>query len=225
MSGTGASHAAAVAAAPEAIKPVSAATSPETQKSLEDGQISKIHSAIRWGKSEAEMEAIVSSVGASMATAVEVEDLRNGNRCLHVAAQNGHNSLVKFLIQLKADVNARNGKGQTALHMSVAYDFYFLSKQLFAAGADPTIVNGDGHQAIAGIDGDKSGVAAWDSPISVLKGASDDPEELEAAFHALENADASNLDKAELAQTGMSKKKTCKVHWNAERFMKVMRRI
>merc|ERR1711879_953186 len=65
--------------------------------------------------------------------------------------------LVKWLLEdQNAEINAQNGKGQTALHMSVAYDFDEQADYLVEKGADKEIANADGHKAWNGIDGDKN---------------------------------------------------------------------
>merc|ERR1712039_861548 len=148
----------------------------------------------------------------------------NGNQCLHIAAQNGHMNLLKFLVEQKADVNVQNGKGQTPLHMSIEYDFYFQSKYLLEAGANPKLTNTDGHEALIGIEGTRVGNLAWDNPVTILKAAKDDKAELDYGLDMLEKADVSTIDKGALAQTGMTKKKACKNNWDAQRFMEIMRK-
>lgn len=186
--------------------------------------MTRIHSAVRWDKPEAEIVEIVRDVGVSMSDALAAQDPKNGNRCLHIAAQNGHMQLVKFLVQQKADVNARNSNGQTALHMSVEYDFYFQSVMLIENGADPALTNNEGHAAVKGIEGTKEGADAWDSPVTILKAARDKAE-IDIAFAKLEAADPSALDKAALVQAGMSKKRAYKDIWDAARFMELVRRL
>merc|ERR1712048_614769 len=99
--------------------------------------------------------------------------------------QNGHVELTRYILAHSADVNAQNKKGQTALHMSVEYDFYFQSKALLDAGADKERLNQDGCKAILGIEGTKTGVEAWDNPVCILK-AANEKAEFEEAFVALE---------------------------------------
>mmetsp|Transcript_131667 Transcript_131667/g.328321 ORF Transcript_131667/g.328321 Transcript_131667/m.328321 type:complete len:198 (-) Transcript_131667:99-692(-) len=192
---------------------------------LDDTAVSKIHSAIRWNKPTDEIEAVISQVGATPDQAWAAEDSKNGNRCLHIAAQNGHINLTRYLLEGKADVNAKNGKGQTALHMSVEYDLYFQSVLLLEHGAEATAKNAEGHEALKGIDGKKDGPEAWDNPVTILKSASDDLDELNLAFSQLETADVSTIDKVALVQAGMAKKKMCKDNWDAARFMAVMKRF
>jgi len=191
---------------------------------LDESQINRIHSAVRWNKPRNEVAAIIKQVGADLPAAVGSSDLKTGNRCLHIAAQNGHEDLVKWLIEEKADVNAQNFKGQTALHMTVEYDFYFISVLLLDAGADRQLKNEDGHPAIKGIDGGKADADAWDNPVTILKAVpEDDASKLEMAFKKLEEADPSIIDKAALVQAGMQKRRSCSANWNAARFMNIVK--
>jgi len=187
--------------------------------------VSKIHSAVRWNKPQAEIDAAVKAAGLTMAQAVHTTDAQNGNRILHIASQNGHFDLVKLIVENGADVNVQNLKGQTALHMSVAYDLYSITKFLLGKGADPKVKNGDGHEALLGIDGNKTGPEAWDSPLTMLKDAGDDKEELQAAFKALEGAAPGSIDKASLVQTGLQKKKECPKNWDHPRFVDIMKKL
>eukprot|EP01052_Picozoa_sp_SAG31_P032576 SAG31_NODE_3584_length_4100_cov_1.957761_5_plen_83_part_00 len=58
-----------------------------------------------------------------------------------------------MVLDAGGDVNTQNNNGQTALHMSVAYDYFWTTKLLLEAGADRSLVNEDGHKAEVGIDG------------------------------------------------------------------------
>lgn len=193
------------------------------QVQLDAAKISKIHSAIRWNKSQEDLEALVADVGTTWVAALLAEDPKNGNHCLHIAAQNGHCSLVKFLLDKQADVNSQNGRGQTPLHMSVEYDFYFQSRVLLSFGADPKKLNTDGHLAETGLDGNKTGQQAWDNPLNILKAAGNDKEQLDFALATLEKADSAVLDKGGLVQIGMMKNRLCKENWDAPRFQAIIK--
>lgn len=65
----------------------------------------------------------------------------NGNRPLHIAAQNGHTDIVQLLIKKKCSLNEKNAKGNTAIHMAVGYDYYDAAKLIIDAGGDPSIEN------------------------------------------------------------------------------------
>eukprot|EP00747_Dinoflagellata_sp_TGD_P029698 gnl/TRDRNA2_/TRDRNA2_134099_c0_seq1.p1 gnl/TRDRNA2_/TRDRNA2_134099_c0~~gnl/TRDRNA2_/TRDRNA2_134099_c0_seq1.p1 ORF type:complete len:276 (-),score=72.55 gnl/TRDRNA2_/TRDRNA2_134099_c0_seq1:63-890(-) len=214
-----------VAPAPAAPAPAAAAPVPYTGPPAEPAQINKIHSAVRWGKSWEEVGKVITDVGCNLEQALAAEDPQNGNRMLHISAQNGHYELTQQIVVKKADLSAQNGKGQTPLHMSIEYDFYFQSKYLLDKGANPKATNGDGVEAILGIDGKKTGTDAWDNPVTILKAASDDATELDIAFKALEAADASVIDKGALAGAGMKKKKLCTKHWDKDRFMAIMGKL
>ena len=141
------------------------------------------------------------------------KDPNNGNRCLHIAAQNGHFDLVKLLVEAGADVNAQNGGGQTALHMVVSYDIDDVKAYLLSKGADGSIKNEDGFEAKFGLSGEK------------------DPNSVEGKKLAFESADttaafiealsgligiADQLDKAWVVQRGMKIKKEQKKEWTAD---------
>eukprot|EP00438_Fugacium_kawagutii_P019079 Skav200866 [mRNA] locus=scaffold3214:138117:139995:- [translate_table: standard] len=103
-----------------------------------------------------------------MKDALAAVDAQNGNRALHIAAQNGHMPLTKYILEQGADPSAQNFNGQTALHMS---------------------------------------------------------EQMTVAFDALEAAEAKDLDRAVLAQTGMRKRKQCPKHWQPERFKGIVQKL
>jgi len=190
------------------------------EQGLSDKEVVKFHSALRWDKPWNE---IVEAAGAcDLKTACTTKDPKTGNVALHIASQNGHMSTVERLLSLGVPVNAQNGKGQTPLHMSVEYDFYFVSKALLDAKADVNIENKDGNKAISGIEGTKVGAQAYDNPVNILKAASTS-EQLEEAFLKLEDVvgKGGGVDKAELIQAGMQKKKAGKDFWDHKRFMQL----
>jgi hypothetical protein len=106
---------------------------------------------------------------ARMGRADELEDLlltglldvnaerdAGGNTLLIVAAQAGQRRVVKQLLRRGADLNAQNGKGNTALHYCFMYNFRDLGEYLISKGADDTISNADSltaHEASASMQG------------------------------------------------------------------------
>ncbi|KAJ1411421.1 ankyrin repeat-containing domain protein [Ochromonadaceae sp. CCMP2298] len=115
-----------------------------------------IHSAIRWNKPLADIEKLLINEEA-----INCEDVNNGNRPIHIAAQNGHYETLKLLIAKNANVNARNVKGNTPIHMSIGYDYYECSILLMESGGEVELKNEAGFDASLGIDGDKTlGIAA-----------------------------------------------------------------
>ena len=84
-------------------------------------EMNKLHSLIRWNKKPLQMRELL----LQTPTLVDVHDPRNGNTAIHIAAQNGHLDVVKMLIESCADLNAKNSKGNTALHVR-SFLFFFL---------------------------------------------------------------------------------------------------
>ncbi|CAN9502567.1 unnamed protein product [Ophioblennius macclurei] len=70
----------------------------------------------------------------------------NGQNCLHLASVHGFLSLVENLVDLGADINAKeqhNGRG--ALHLAVDQQNLSLVKLLLQKGADPNLLTSGGH--------------------------------------------------------------------------------
>jgi len=68
----------------------------------------------------------------------------NGNTLLHIACQNNHRRIAKFLLRMGVDINAQNKNGNTALHYSYAFKFAQLSEVLIQYGADSVATNNEG---------------------------------------------------------------------------------
>ena len=85
-------------------------------KSVDEPAWKNIHSLIRWQK-------IAVKVAITTVEDANCVDPTNGNRPLHIAAQNGFVGTIQFLVRMRAGVNYQNYSGQTALHMAVAYSF------------------------------------------------------------------------------------------------------
>ena len=168
----------------------------------------KFHSMVRWGKDASELEPFL----AKNPEGKDCKDPKNGNYPIHIAAQNGHIALVRYLVcDKKCDLNAQNGTGQTALHMARAYDYYWCAKILLDNGADGAVKNQDDKEANSGIDGDKSPDDWLPAMISAHNA-----EELSMAMAGLKAQDPATIDKGGLAFAGNQKKKSDKALWTEE---------
>ena len=58
-----------------------------------------------------------------------------------LAAMSGHAHVASYLLNLGVDVDHSDTSGNTALHYAVGYGWYFCTKVLLDAGADPAVVN------------------------------------------------------------------------------------
>jgi hypothetical protein len=203
--GCGASKESGVAA--QVVKP---------ESPREEGPIDfkPLHSAVRWDKRDVLQGLLKGPASAN------VQDTNNGNYPIHIAAQNGHLETLKMLLEKKAVVNSKNGKGNTAIHMAVGYDYYECAQALIKAGGDVTIENDAGHQAQRGIDGDKSlGLCALIS----AKTGKDAADALKMCEERI-----SEVDKASFASAGLRLKKELGKEWTdkmQEQFKEIMKRI
>lgn len=204
--------------APQAAPPAAPQTTNTTTNEKEvkhEVAYKPIHSAVRWNKPVDEVEILLVN-----ADAVNCEDPGNGNRPVHIAAQNGHDDLIRLLIKKKADLNAKNGKGNTALHMAIGYDYYDSAKQLIQAGASLEEENESGIPAKYGLEGDKClGIA--------LLCKATTPEEVSEAFD-LCDSEIDHLHKINFAQSGLKAKKALGDAWTKdlqERFKGITNKI
>lgn len=188
------------AAAPAASNTTPDSTSnPDVKKEV---NFKPIHSAIRWNKPLDEIEKLLVSLEA-----VNSVDSNNGNRPVHIAAQNGHFETLQLLINKGADLNAQNAKGNTPIHMAVGYDYYECAMLLIEAKADPLMKNTAGFPAQNGIDGDKTlGLAALVS----AKTGDDVVFALDLCEQRIEEVNKSNFVAA-----GLKTKKTLGDEWTA----------
>ena len=156
-----------------------------------------VHSAIRWNKPIVEISALMNS-----AEAVNCADEQNGNRPIHIAAQNGHFPIVKLLVEKKVELDAKNGKGNTGIHMAVGYDYFDCAKLLVEAGADPMALNDEGYPGNRGLEGNKTyGIAALMSATS--------PEEVMVGFALCEDQiEDLKAAKANFVSAGLKAKST-----------------
>lgn len=165
----------------------------------------KFHSMCRWNKPKNELESFLKvNKGAE-----ETIDEANGNRPIHIAAQNGHIDVVRLLIEHKVDLNAVNNAKNTALHMARAYDYYWCGQLITAGGANRELKNEAGHRSDMGIDGDKRG----DDAVAALVSAHN-AQQLNKALELI--AAQQTVDKGQLVMAGMGKKKSAKPLWTTD---------
>ncbi|XP_023287323.1 NF-kappa-B inhibitor alpha [Seriola lalandi dorsalis] len=70
----------------------------------------------------------------------------NGQNCLHLASVHGFLSLVENMVELGADINAKEQhNGRSALHLAVDQQNLLLVKLLLKKGADPNLLTSGGH--------------------------------------------------------------------------------
>lgn len=86
-----------------------------------------------------EVEALLSS-GAVSPNARD----RHGNTILVVAAQNNRKRAAKAAVRAGVPLDARNSKGNTAMHFAMAYGYEDIAEYLVRKGADPTVTNEEG---------------------------------------------------------------------------------
>ncbi len=73
----------------------------------------------------------------------------HGMTALHWAAAQGHNNIVKLLLDFGANVNLQNAEGNTPLHLAARNGNLSVVKLLLARGANATVVNRQGQTALA----------------------------------------------------------------------------
>jgi len=61
---------------------------------------------------------------------------------------NNHTRIAQYLIENGSDINAKNRKSRTALHLAAEQSYYQLAQLLTKYGADISIKDQDGKQAI-----------------------------------------------------------------------------
>ncbi|KAF2871273.1 ankyrin repeat-containing domain protein [Massariosphaeria phaeospora] len=108
------------------------------------------------------------STAELVAAAVDPE---SKNSALHYAAANGHLEAINLLLSYSSDkaatpapglINAVNDAGNTALHWAALNGHLESVKRLVQLGADATIINKAGHDAVFGAEvNDKKEVVEW----------------------------------------------------------------
>uniref|UniRef100_A0A8C4IBE0 NF-kappa-B inhibitor alpha n=1 Tax=Dicentrarchus labrax TaxID=13489 RepID=A0A8C4IBE0_DICLA len=70
----------------------------------------------------------------------------HGQNCLHLASVQGFLSLVESMVDIGADINAKEQRnGRSALHLAVDQQNLSLVKLLLKKGADPNLLTSGGH--------------------------------------------------------------------------------
>ncbi|CZT11734.1 hypothetical protein WAI453_004348 [Rhynchosporium graminicola] len=100
-------------------------------------------------------------------------DTESGNGVLHMAAANGHHTILLELCKalsgsspqnpnMLSILNAQNAAGNTALHWAALNGHLEAVKVLLDEGSDPTITNQKGHDAVYEAElNDKKEVVEW----------------------------------------------------------------
>lgn len=109
-----------------------------------------------------------------------------GKTALHMAAANGHDEIVKVLIDAGANVAVANESGNTALHWACLMGHEQVTRLLMEAGANPSALNkmeqtpvdealSRGHQHLVGV------INGFSAPAREVDEADDVPDEAEEA--------------------------------------------
>lgn len=76
-----------------------------------------------------------------------IDEFKDGENLLHLAVDNGQESITKFLLNAGCDSNSKNGEGESALHMAIFRGYSNLVNLLFQHNANPYIVNSENKSA------------------------------------------------------------------------------
>lgn len=175
-------------------KPSKKAVSVKPEDSVA-GDWKTMHSMCRWNKDWDKLDRTLEKVPES----ISFLDPKTGNTPLHITCQNGHEEMTQVLIDAGCDVNAKNMKGQTALHMAMSYDYYQVVRMLLQANADKEILNDDNIAAIKGLEGDKTmGLVCFSS--------CENGEDIDEALTLIEG-EIDVTDKVEYIKSGLALKK------------------
>lgn len=81
---------------------------------------------------------------ASRSQVGPVPESHDWNLPLHIAAERGHESIVRTLIEGAVDINERDSSGCTALHVAVKWKQEGVVKVLLESGADVNALDNTG---------------------------------------------------------------------------------
>lgn len=107
----------------------------------------------------------LSTTSSTILTAAVDKD--SGNGLLHMAVANGHTDTLKGLLTMSTSnpaisINLQNASGNTPLHWAALNGHLPAVKLLIEAGADPTIINKAGKDAVYEAEAnEKNEVATW----------------------------------------------------------------
>ncbi|CAD6589150.1 MAG: hypothetical protein ASARMPREDX12_005649 [Alectoria sarmentosa] len=142
-----------------------------TISTLNANQIDDLLFLARLGET-ADLKADVGILATSLFTTpgtilLAAVDKNSGNGLLHMAAANGHTDTLKELLSLSVSnqalsLNLQNSSGNTPLHWAALNGHLPAVKLLIEAGADPTVMNKAGKDAVYEAEAnEKNELAAW----------------------------------------------------------------
>lgn len=100
----------------------------------------KFLSAVRDGKGND----VIAALNKPGNTLVNTRDVSTGETALHITVRRGDTLYTRFMIEKGADVNARDGKGDTPLILAVVGGYDNLIPILTDAHANPNLGNAQG---------------------------------------------------------------------------------
>jgi len=87
--------------------------------------------------------------GSAAAKIAEVQLApHEGATALHFAAENGHEAVVRLLLNRKVAIDSRRADGSTALHLACSNRWPNCAQLLMNAGADALLQRNDGKTAL-----------------------------------------------------------------------------